>query len=283
MGVINQSWRDTMALLGGQFTKEEHTAGWPESLRPERIAELQRPFKWWPVKDREHEKVALCRAYKDGLNDALTSGELTGTATTVTVTPKPPQVQRRNEFASSEWLGEFGRFGLTGVRNGRITSQPIPRAREVTTYTVTAPAFAAWLAAQSETPSVHIQAWFDAVGVAGAAQAAPVAVVPANDGPAPLTTGDAAHCLNGLRWPEKGWKNTLGEVKTRKWLQECVTMRGQQGFIEARWNPVLLCAYLVRQGHVTARNVRAKFQTIDLLSPWLDAWKTYEADNLDTP
>lgn len=31
---------------------------------------------------------------------------------------------------------------------------------------ITAPAFAAWLAAQGEAPSVHIQAWFEAVGVA---------------------------------------------------------------------------------------------------------------------
>jgi hypothetical protein len=46
---------------------------------------------------------------------------------------------------------------------------------EKTTYTVTAPAFAAWLAAQGETPSPHVQAWFDAVGVAGAALV-PVAV-----------------------------------------------------------------------------------------------------------
>jgi hypothetical protein len=33
-----------------------------------------------------------------------------------------------------------------------------------------APAFKTWLAAQGETPSVHIQAWFDAVGVAGCGQ-----------------------------------------------------------------------------------------------------------------
>jgi hypothetical protein len=110
-----------------------------------------------------------------------------------------------------------------------------------------------------------------------------VAVEPDSDGPAPLTTGDIAYCFDGLHWREQGWKNTLGEVKTRKWLQPCATMRGQQGFTEARWNPVLLCAYLVQQGHVTARNVRAKFQTVDLLSPWFDAWKTYEVDNLDTP
>lgn len=180
-----------MALLGSNFTKEENAAGWVESFKTERIAVLQRPFKWWPVKDREPEKAALCRAYKEGLNAALASGELSGDATTVTVTPKPPLVQRRNEFASSEWMGEFGRFGFTGVRNGRITSQPIPQPRDVTTYTVTAPAFAAWLAAQGETPSVHVQAWFDAVGVAGLV--VPVAVV--NNTPTDESLDD-----RNLRW-----------------------------------------------------------------------------------
>jgi len=102
------------------------------------------------------------------ITDACKSGDLIHTAVTETVTPKPPPVQHRNEFASSDWLGEFGRFGLTGVRNGRITSQPSPQPYDVTTYTVTAPAFAAWLVAQGETPSPHIQSWFDAVGVAAA-------------------------------------------------------------------------------------------------------------------
>lgn len=112
------------------------------------------------------------------ITDACKSGELIHTAVTEIVTPKPPPVQHRNEFASSDWLGEFGRFGLTGVRNGRITSQPSPQPRDVTTYTVTAPAFAAWLTAQREEPSPHIQAWFDTVGVTAGAvvPAAPVAV-----------------------------------------------------------------------------------------------------------
>jgi len=100
------------------------------------------------------------------------------------------------------------------------------------------------------------------------------------DAPAPLTTGDIANCFAGLRWAESEWKKPLGNKP--KWLTECVVIPGQRGVSETRWNPVFIGAALVRDGHVTARNVRAKFQTAALLKPWRDAWKNYEADNLDT-
>lgn len=108
-----------------------------------------------------------------------------------------------------------------------------------------------------------------------------VAVVTASDGPAPLTTGDIAFCFAGLRWDEQGWKKPLGDKP--KWLADCLVTNGQRGVNERRWNPVLIGGALVQQDHTNARNVRAKFQTVDLLKPWFDAWKTYEVDNLDTP
>ena len=52
------------------------------------------------------------------------------------------------------------------MADGRISLSKPPK--EATSYTVTAPAFAAWLAAQGVPPSSHIQAWFDAMGVAPA-------------------------------------------------------------------------------------------------------------------
>jgi len=99
--------------------------------------------------------------------------------------------------------------------------------------------------------------------------------------PAPLTTRDIAFCFAGLRWDEQGWKKPLGDKP--KWLAECVAIPGQRGVSETRWNPVLIGAALVEPGHLTVRQVRARFQNVPLLHPWLDAWKTYEADNCDTP
>lgn len=103
---------------------------------------------------------------------------------------------------------------------------------------------------------------------------------PAHDGPLPLTTGNIAFSFDGLHWTEQQWKKPLGDKP--KWLQACIAIPGARGTSETHWYPVLIGAALVQQGHATVRNVRAKFQTVHLLKPWLDIWKTYESDNLDS-
>lgn len=100
------------------------------------------------------------------------------------------------------------------------------------------------------------------------------------DAPDPLTTSDIAHCFNDLKWTEQEWKKALGDKP--KWLQTCVATPGQRGVLETRWNPVLICAALVHNGHATPQKVRKRFQNMPQLSAWLEAWKTYEADYLDT-
>ena len=111
-------------------------------------------------------------------------------------------------------------------------------------------------------------------------QTAPVVAESANNGPLPLTTGDIAFCFDGIRWNEQQWRKPLGDKP--KWLQSCVAIPGQRGVSETRWNPVLIAAALVHDGHAQARSIRAKFQTKPLLKDWLEAWKTYEADNFGT-
>ena len=101
-----------------------------------------------------------------------------------------------------------------------------------------------------------------------------------NPEPPPLTTGDIASAFDGLRWTEAEWKKPLGDKP--KWLAACVSIPGRRGSIETRWNPVCIGGALIFSGHVQARGVRARFQTNHLLHHWFDAWKTYEADNLDT-
>lgn len=102
------------------------------------------------------------------------------------------------------------------------------------------------------------------------------------DAPPPVTTGDVAHAFDGLRrWNEKAWKDTLGSPP--KWLEACIALRGERGKRETRWNPVLIGAALVHNGHAKANSIRARFQTKPQLQDWLEAWKTYEADNFDTP
>lgn len=129
--------------------------------------------------------------------------------------------------------------------------------------------------------------------VVGAAPAQPQAAAPAPvvaesasnaplDAPQPVTTGDVAHAFDGLRrWNEKAWKDTLGSPP--KWLEACIALRGERGKRETRWNPVLIGAALVHNGHAKANSIRARFQTKPQLQDWLEAWKTYEDDNFDTP
>lgn len=138
----------------------------------------------------------------------------------------------------------------------------------------------AWAASKHWIPDVLTAQLSDQVHAELARPAATEQATPAPPVPTPLTTGDIAHCFDSLRWNESEWKKPLGDKP--KWLAECVAIPGQRGVSETRWNPVLIGAALVQQGHATARNVRSKFQTVDLLKPWFEVWKTYEADNLET-
>lgn len=121
------------------------------------------------------------------------------------------------------------------------------------------------------------------VGIAPEPTAAPVVAASesrATAGPLPLPTGDIAFSFAGLRWKtEAEWKKPLGDKP--KWLQACIVTPGRRGVSEALWNPVCIGAALVREGHVRVNSMRAAFQTKPPLIPWLDEWKTYEAEYLD--
>lgn len=99
-------------------------------------------------------------------------------------------------------------------------------------------------------------------------------------GPVPVATRAMADSFAGLHWDGTQWKKKLGDKPV--WLDACVVLNRGRGEGQRLWNPVLIGSYLVRKGHVQAKSVRAKFQTQPALKPWLDEWKTYEADNHPT-
>lgn len=116
------------------------------------------------------------------------------------------------------------------------------------------------------------------VGPKAAGEAEPAAVAPnTSNNPPPLGTADIASCFGGLHWTTEKWKKPLGDKP--KWLQSCVVIPGVRGGSETQWDPVCIGAALVRNRHAKVNSVRAKFQTAPSLNLWLDAWKTYEADN----
>ncbi|WP_293225027.1 hypothetical protein [Ottowia sp.] len=116
--------------------------------------------------------------------------------------------------------------------------------------------------------------------------AQPVDELPANaaspsqqSGPQSLRTTDIAHAFKGLYPDDERWKKQLGNKP--KWLKGCIALPGQRGVRETQWYPVLVGGALVRKGYAKQNQVRARFQTVPTLKPWLEAWRTYEADYLD--
>ena len=180
----------------------------------------------------------------------------------------------------SEWRGDEFVIVHTPVASvfpqgfvtGGIRGSKLPSSRPFALSTEAVPATESRLA----TPALDAEA---------EAEAEPSAVAPkcafdADAGPLPLTTGDIAFCFDGLRWSEDQWRKPLGDRP--KWLQACVAIPGRRGVSATRWNPVSIGAALERDGHASASSVRARFQTRPMLKPWLEAWKTYEADYIDS-
>ncbi len=157
MGVVNLKWRVAMSSLGTNFTKAEQDKGWPDTLIPGQLAALQYPYT---KGDRAAYKLAGDRA-KD-IEDACLDGSIQFT-----------QATRQTKHQITVLVPGDARFAtrnVYGEREVHYRQQLTWVSKEVQVNTVTAPAFAAWLAAQGETPSPHVQAWFDAMGVAGAGQ-----------------------------------------------------------------------------------------------------------------
>ena len=115
--------------------------------------------------------------------------------------------------------------------------------------------------------------------------ATPVPVVaalvePTKAGPVPVATRAMADSFAGLHWDGEQWIKRLGDKPV--WLDACMVLNRGRGEGPRLWNPVLIGSYLVRMRHAKTNSVRARFQTQPALIPWLDEWRTYEADNHPT-
>ena len=161
-------WLDAMAECGRLFTKDDLAGGWPDSMRPDQIAYLQRP--WQGVNVTAKRKFEL---FKNHIDTACESGSIQFSSATqkrphqiTKLAPGDPRFSRRNFY------------GERAIQPRQVLTW---ESKEFQAKVIAAPAFAAWLAGQGETPSPHIQAWFDAVGVAGAGQV--VSVIAGNSTP----------------------------------------------------------------------------------------------------
>ena len=172
---IDLQWLDAMTTARWEFTRAERDAGWPQAMKPNQLAALQRPY----ASDNRMGRAAAV-ALKNWLVAACLAGSIDHTTTTRRI-PTRPAVQVTPDRS---WDG-----GQTGLffPNARIGYMRPAEFKEVTERHITAPAFAAWLAAQPQKPSEHIAAWFTAVGVNTQPEAAHLLTAT----PAPVVDGDA--------------------------------------------------------------------------------------------
>jgi len=132
---------------------------WPEWFPPVNLAVLQSPLKDSDTK-----------ALQAAIESAVNVGELASTPRPYLL--RPPVFDLSKDFAEQ----------------GIPCDQP----------TITAPDFAAWLAAQGETPSDHIKAWLAAVGAAQAVPAPAITIV-ATDDVKPASTSPVKAATTGAR------------------------------------------------------------------------------------
>lgn len=157
MGVNNLKWDDAIAVLDRYFSDEEKLAGWSESFTTRQIAALQRPHKWIGTKS-----TTACVTLFKKLNDECRIGAIPAIKQEILPTVNTPIFTAINSSKvtakDAYFLGEARGKNLVEEIVSKIKATP-----PVEIYRVTVRDFMNWLNLQGEMPSVHVQAWFDAV------------------------------------------------------------------------------------------------------------------------
>jgi len=195
MGVTNTEWDKAMSVMGCEFTQTEQDAGWPASMVPRQLASLQRT---WSKGDKQ--TVDFFTRLLRRIEQACEEGAIQWSTQTRQVRHQITKLVPGDQ--------NFATRNVYGEREVKPRQVLVWATKDVQVKAITMPAFAAWLDAQGEAPSIHIRAWFDAVGVAGAAPVtSPIAVMPGEDSPATLTTESSWSLKTslkrapGYRWP----------------------------------------------------------------------------------
>jgi hypothetical protein len=200
----NQKWRDAMAEAGRHFDKAEQASGWPDAMKPDQMAALQRPYQ---INDVRQKRITT--ALLSGITSDCNAGTLQHHTRSRTVIDGYKKVYAGDRITESFIYGTR--------REPTFRHEPVSKAKDF--VYVTANDFAAWLAAQGEPPSEHIAAWFDAVGAGATVPDAPVVVAPT-----PSTSTPSRPKRRDEIWPviEQAQRQTLDPSDAAAiWLKLC--------------------------------------------------------------
>lgn len=202
MGVVNLKWHDAMTEVGQFFTTEERTAGWPDSMKSDQLAALQRPYR-----QGDTLQAGKTTALLSGIESSILSGAL----------PHSTTVERRHRGRPDSAGGDFTALLRYALQDNSY---------EVPVHHLKANDFAAWLVVQGEQPSAHFAAWLEAAVLLDL-QGAPVVAVGASGGveaakkvkkktPIQLNASRYQMCIDaGLTMPDNDYANLptgIGEL-----------------------------------------------------------------------
>lgn len=208
--VVDLRWSDATAIFGVRlvFTPAQQKVAWPDSMGPEQLAALQRPWDRGDTKGRDR-----CWSLRKMLDAACDAGQLECVALAVEPPASPadadvfrpiPLIDGWRIDPSPEWT-ERSFLGGTLRTQRRAPKTPPHSPSEKTArleYRIDAHAFATWLHTQKQEPSAHIAVWFEVRGVTWP----PVLAVDAD------TVADWPGLVALVKSRKKGTRWTEGEV-----------------------------------------------------------------------
>ena len=166
----------TLELIeAARLLKFNAATGWPQTFAHDKLAVLQTWRKGIERKDWFKEAAT----WQELLRLVVESDAIEHTTTTERVQTTPPIRRTVNPgYGSREWHErDFAGAQLEsrGFLGGTLVTGYIQPAKykDVTRHHITAPVFAAWLAARGKEPAPLVAAWFKAVGVRTQPETAP--------------------------------------------------------------------------------------------------------------
>ena len=150
--IVDLRWLDAWSEAGC-FSQAEKDAGWPDAMKPEQLAALQRPGK---ELEQKRKRARLASA----IDAACKQGALVH-AVGVKQSIQPPKEYEPGFSTTAEnWPAAY-------VRDGRpLAYTTEARTIETRFFSIAPGDFAAWLHAAHEEPSAPIAVWFEVRGVA---------------------------------------------------------------------------------------------------------------------